>query len=91
MSVFTTSLPDELLKRLADESQNIGVPQNEILESALTLFLDEIKKVRYAKSYSRTAKEEDIMAIAEEGLKGYYLNLKDMENLTKKEIRPINN
>lgn len=79
MATFTSSLPDELLQRLAEESEKLKVPKNRIIEKALTLFLDELKKVRYVNSYKRAAADENIMMIAEEGMLEYFKDLEDFD------------
>jgi len=35
MTTFTSSLPDELLKRLNEKAEKLAVPKNKIIEKAL--------------------------------------------------------
>jgi predicted transcriptional regulator len=72
MTTFTSSLPDDLLKDLAKTAKELKMPKNKIIEKALELYLDEIQKAKYAKSYKRAAKNKDMMAMAEEGMGDYY-------------------
>ncbi|MFN2261779.1 MAG: ribbon-helix-helix domain-containing protein [Psychroflexus sp.] len=79
MTTFTSSLPDDLLKDLAKTSKELKMPKNKLIEKALELFLDEIQKAKYAKSYKRAANDKDIMAMAEEGMADYYKMLTDFD------------
>lgn len=76
MATFTSSLPDELLEDLAKEAKDLKMPKNKLIEKALTLYLRELKKTRYAKSFRRASKNEEMMAIAEEGMADYFEMLK---------------
>lgn len=71
MATFTSSLPDDLLQQLADYADRIGVAKNKIIEKALRVYLDEMKRAEYAKSFRRASQEEDVLMIAEEGMAEY--------------------
>ncbi|MBZ9627382.1 ribbon-helix-helix domain-containing protein [Psychroflexus sp. CAK1W] len=79
MTTFTSSLPDKLLQDLDKTSKELKLPKNKLIEKALELFLDEIQKAKYAKSFKRAAKDKDIMAMAEEGMADYYKMLQDFD------------
>lgn len=79
MATFTSSLPDYLFEALSKESKNLNTPKNKILEKALTLYLRELKKARYAKSYQRASDSEEIMNLAEEGMADYFQMILDSE------------
>lgn len=72
MAVFTSTLPDDLLKQLSENAQKLSVPKNKIMEKALRAYLDQINKAEYAKSYRQLGDDADIMLIAEEGMADYY-------------------
>lgn len=76
MGIFTSSLPKELLEKLDAEAKKRGVPKNSLIEKALRIYLDQLNRAEYARSYSNAGKDEEIMAIAEEGMISY---LKDLE------------
>lgn len=78
MAVFTSTLPDDLLKRLSENAKKLSVPKNKLLERALTAYLDQINKAEYAKSYKELGEDEDIMSVAEEGMSDYYKQIKDV-------------
>lgn len=71
MSTFTSSLPDTLLDRLNELSKKHTIPKNKIIEKALSIYLDQINKAEYIKSYMAAANDKDIMNIAEEGMIDY--------------------
>jgi hypothetical protein len=47
------------------------------LENALRIYLDQLKKAEYVKSYSRMAEDADVLAMVEEGMAEYYIQLKE--------------
>ncbi|MEO9869023.1 ribbon-helix-helix domain-containing protein [Ekhidna sp.] len=77
MAVFTSTLPDDLLKRLSENAKKLSVPKNKLLERALNAYLDQINKAEYAKSYKQFGDDEDIMKAAEEGMSDYYKQIED--------------
>ena len=79
MATFTSSLPDKLLKDLAQVASDLKLPKNKIIEKALELYLLEIEKAQYAKSFRRAAKDKDTLLIAEEGMADYFKQLNDLE------------
>jgi predicted transcriptional regulator len=79
MATFTSSLPDDLLKKLDETSKDLNTPKNKIIEKALQSFLDEIQRAKYAESFRRASKDKDIMAIAEEGMADYHKIIQDLE------------
>ena len=79
MATFTSSLPDELLEALAKEANDLKVPKNRLIEKALTLYLLELKKARYANSFRRASQDKDVMAMAEEGMSDYFAMLKEYD------------
>ena len=44
MSTFTSTLPDDLLARLSDAAKDLALPKNKLLENALRIYLDQLKK-----------------------------------------------
>ena len=79
MTTFTSSLPDQVLKDLDRTSKEMKLPKNKLIEKALELFLDEIQKAKYVKSYRRASKDKEIMAIAEEGMSDYFKMLEKFD------------
>jgi len=75
MTTFTSSLPNELLKLLEQKAQKIGMPKNKLIEKALRIYLDQLNKAEYIKSYKQLADDTDILQMAEEGMEEYMSQL----------------
>lgn len=79
MATFTSSLPDKLLKELADTSKKLKLPKNKLIEKALEYYLEQIKREEYAKSFRRASKDPDMLLLAEEGLDDYVRMLDELD------------
>lgn len=79
MTTFTSSLPDNLLKELAHHAKKYKMAKNKIIEKALSIYLDQLKRAEYANSYSRAGQDDEVMAVAEEGMTDYLTNLDNEE------------
>lgn len=77
MATFTSTLPDDLLQRLADYAKKLSLPKNKLIENALNLYLDHLKRAEYVKSYRAAADDEDILMVAEEGMDTYLKQIED--------------
>ncbi|MBP7511985.1 MAG: ribbon-helix-helix domain-containing protein [Bacteroidia bacterium] len=75
MSTFTSTLPDDLLKRLNEVAQNLSMPKNKLIEKALRIYLDQLNRAEYVKSYKQMAEDTDILQLAEEGMADYLKEL----------------
>jgi predicted transcriptional regulator len=75
MTTFTSTLPDELLKNLNEVAKSLSVPKNKIIEKALRVYLDQIKRAEYIKSYKQASDDEDVLLMAEEGMADYLKQL----------------
>ncbi|WP_245578733.1 ribbon-helix-helix domain-containing protein [Algoriphagus vanfongensis] len=56
MATFTSTLPDDLLQRLAEYAKKLSLPKNKLMENALNLYLDHLKRAEYVKSYRQSAR-----------------------------------
>ena len=77
MATFTSTLPDDLLQKLADYAKKLSLPKNKLMENALNLYLDHLKRAEYIKSYRQAAQDEDILLVAEEGMDSYLKQIED--------------
>lgn len=75
MSTFTSSLPDDLLQLLAEKAKELSLPKNTIIEKALRIYLEQLNRAAYIKSYKQMAADSDTMLIAEEGMAEYLTQL----------------
>ena len=79
MATFTSSLPDSLLDKLSVLAKELKLPKNKLIENALELYLEQIEKASYIKSYKQAATDEDILKVAEEGMQEYFTAINDTE------------
>ena len=77
MTTFTSSLPDQLLQRLSEAAQKLDLPKNKIIEKALEIYLDQLTRAEYVKSYKQAGEDLSTMMVAEEGMNEYMAQLKD--------------
>ena len=75
MTTFTSTLPEDLLKLLKERADKFSIPMNKLIEKALRIYLDQLNRAEYVKSYKEAARDQDIMAIAEEGMEDYLKQL----------------
>jgi hypothetical protein len=50
-----------------------------LIEKALTVYLENIEKAEYAKSYKMAGDDLDVMMVAEEGMADYWKQLQDTD------------
>ena len=77
MATYTSTLPDKILQQLSARAKKLSIPKNKIIELALSIYLDQLNKAEYVKSYKRAAKDDDILSIAEEGMEDYFNQLEE--------------
>lgn len=75
MATFTSALPDKLLVQLAEQAKRLAIPKNKLIEKALEVYLDQLKRAEYIRSYKQMADDKDLMQIAEEGMVEYLTQL----------------
>lgn len=75
MSTFTSTLPDDLLQLLADQAAKLSVPKNKLIEKALRIYLDQLNRAEYVRSYKQMSNDTDILLMAEEGMEDYLKQL----------------
>jgi len=77
MTTYTSTLPEELLKRLNEASKDLSLPKNKIIEKALSIYLDQLKRAEYVQSYKQASEDEDILLMAEEGMADYLKQIEE--------------
>jgi metal-responsive CopG/Arc/MetJ family transcriptional regulator len=77
MATFTSSLPEDLLQKLSEYAERAGVAKNKIIEKALTVYLDQMNRAEYVKSYRQAGQDKEIMQIAEEGMVEYFKQIQE--------------
>lgn len=77
MSTFTSSLPDDLLEMLSDQAKKLALPKNKLIENALRIYLEHLRRSEYVKTYKTSANDDDMLLVAEEGMADYLKQLTD--------------
>lgn len=77
MSTFTSTLPDDLLLLLNEKAKQLSLPKNKLIEKALRIYLDQLNRAEYVRSYKQLAEDEEILSIAEEGMAEYCKQLNE--------------
>jgi hypothetical protein len=77
MSTFTSTLPDDLLLLLNEKAKQLSLPKNKLIEKALRIYLDQLNRAEYVRSYKQLADDPDILSIAEEGMADYCKQLEE--------------
>ncbi len=79
MATFTSSLPDSLLQLLDEKSRELAIPKNKIIEKALSIYLEQLNRASYIKSYKQMSEDANTLVIAEEGMADYMNQITESE------------
>jgi predicted transcriptional regulator len=79
MATFTSTLPDVLWEQLNTAAKTLKQPKNKLIERALEIYLDQLNRAAYLKSYKRAAQDAGLMYIAEEGMVEYLNQLQESD------------
>lgn len=71
MTTFTSTLPDNLLKALNEMSNKLSTPKNKIIEKTLQIYLNQLNRAEYIRSYKEAGNDKHLIEIAEEGMEDY--------------------
>ncbi len=82
MTTFTSTLPDSLLEQLNSYSKKLKMPKNKLIQRALVLYLEQLERAEYIRSFRKYKEDVDILNIAEEGIEDYYKQLDLLDNIT---------
>ncbi|MFC5283937.1 CopG family transcriptional regulator [Pedobacter alpinus] len=77
MTTFTSTLPNDLMEMLTQKALALKLPKNKLIEKALRIYLDQLTKAEYIKSYKSSTDDDEILSIAEEGMVDYFKQLED--------------
>ncbi len=77
MTTFTSTLPDDLLNLLTEKAKELAIPKNKLIEKALRIYLDQLNRAAYVKSYKKLANDVNVLSIAEEGMEDYMKNIEE--------------
>lgn len=79
MVTYTSSLPEKTMEHLSEMAKKIKVPKNEIINRALTNYLEALERQQYIHSFKKLAGDQDMLDLAEEGMTDYYIKLMEYE------------
>ena len=79
MATFTSTLPNALLDLLNKKAEELKMPKNKIIEKALSIYLTQLNKAEYVRSYKQMAQDTDVLQMAEEGMNEYITQLEESE------------
>lgn len=68
---FTSSLPPDIIQMLNNYSKKLKVPKNRIIEDALRIYFERLKRAEYIRSFKKAAGDPGMQTLAEEGLEDY--------------------
>jgi hypothetical protein len=77
MITFTSTLPNDLLQLLNDKAKELSLPKNKLIEKALRIYLEQLNKAAYLKSYRNMSDDVDVIQLAEEGMADYHKQIKE--------------
>ena len=77
MTTFTSSLPEDLILLLSQKAKELSIPKNKLIEKALRIYLDQLNKAEYIKSYRNMHEDESIWNVAEEGMEDYLRQIEE--------------
>ena len=80
MTTFTSTLPDSLLEQLNSYSKKLKMPKNKLIQRALVLYLEQLERAEYIRSFRKYKEDVGILNIAEEGIEDYYKQLDLLDN-----------
>ncbi|MGN6648224.1 MAG: CopG family transcriptional regulator [Cytophaga sp.] len=77
MTTFTSTLPDDLMLLLNEKASELSIPKNKLIEKALRIYLDQLNKASYIKSFKKMSEDKDVLSIAEEGMSDYLTQIEE--------------
>ncbi len=77
MTTFTSTLPEDIFNKLNEMSGLLSIKKNKIIEKALSIYLDQLTRAEYIKSYQQAGDDTNILSIAEEGMTDYLKQIDD--------------
>ena len=77
MITFTSTLPDALMLSLNEMAKQLKLPKNKLIEKALSIYLDQLNRADYVRSYKKAGQDLSLMMVAEEGMNDYCQQLEN--------------
>lgn len=77
MTTFTSTLPEDLFIQLGKVAEKLSIPKNKLIEKALRVYLEQIKRMEYINSFTKAYKDEDMLSLAAEGMAEYLKQIEE--------------
>lgn len=87
MPKLNISIPDKLYKELAQIALEQNVSINDFVNSAIKMYLEQLDRESFKKSFQRVAKDKEMLEVAEEGMKEYFEMLCNFDKSDESEKR----
>lgn len=68
---YTSTLPNNLLKELEKYADKFKTTKKNLIEKAVTNYLEELKRLEYVNSFKYANQDKETLMIAEEGIAEY--------------------
>lgn len=68
---YTSTLPNNLLKELEKYAEKLKTTKKNLIEKAVTNYLEELKRQEYVNSFKYANQDKQMLMIAEEGIAEY--------------------
>ncbi|GLU56291.1 CopG family transcriptional regulator [Dyadobacter frigoris] len=68
---YTSKLPDTVLKELETVASKLKTSKKDVIETALNLYFEQIKKAEYVASFKKAKGDQEIIELSEDGLDDY--------------------
>ncbi len=75
--VYTSKLPEQLMKELDAYSGKLNVTKKYLIEKALIKLLKDLRREEYRRSFKRMAKDKEHQELAEMGIADYLKIIED--------------
>ncbi|MDO9553970.1 CopG family transcriptional regulator [Rhodonellum sp.] len=62
---------------LGEQAKKLSLPKNKLIENALRIYLDHLRRSEYVKSFRQAGEDEDMTLMAKEGIGDYLKQLDD--------------
>jgi len=76
---YTSTLPEDVLKKLEFYAGKFRLPKNKIIEKSLIAYFEQLRKAEYILSFRQAAADPEMMQMAEENLSDYLKILEEDE------------
>ena len=74
---YSSTLPPDLFGKVNEYAEKLKIPKNKLIESALNLYFERLRKAEYVLSFRKAKNDPEISVMAEEGLDDFIKMLEE--------------